>query len=633
MDDNGMAENNGASNEFSVKTIETSAAVIKFNTGNMSPASTSSSDDEDEDRTAQSPAANGQTSPGWLPEEDRGGRHWTEESWRSDSGFNSDNAAFVAAGGTAQRDDTCRPSTLPIDRLTLEDNLPDDSKESTHEDGEAITNTNGVGGDTNCKLPSDDGMTEDERDEMMLKSDRFNPFNKVPFIEEEHFVSPTISNTPRYNFHEAAMDAKKLEPGKPRRDSHSTSSDTDTDISLPSKDQDFAEITNEDLGIAEDHFSQPEGFFGYSKVDELEFAIENCKDLVKSTTEHSDQRRELVTKLVQLRMKLMELKEGPEENPDVKTVLGHRFRRRKGKSSNHQCETCNSVIWGMLQSWHRCAECGFNSHSKCLNFVKRQCVSSQLSSMNYLMEICPETGLGPQNYRCAECRTTLSFRGDLPEPRQCDYTGQYYCTQCHWNDSEVIPARVVHNWDFEPRKVCRHSNQLLKLMSKRAVLRIQDLNPTLFNYVEELSQIKKLREEVLIMKMYFLSCRTAMENRLLTQLQNRPHFVENSDVYSMQDLIDTKDGVLLPSLSGVHGNFAVHIRMECQLCQARGFICELCNTDEVLYPFDIIAAVCSQCSAVFHRDCFYKKDGECPRCLRLTKRSAELSISGGDSRS
>ncbi len=46
--------------------------------------------------------------------------------------------------------------------------------------------------------------------------------------------------------------------GKPRRDSHSTSSDTDTDISLPSKDQDFAEITNEDLGIAEDHFSQPE---------------------------------------------------------------------------------------------------------------------------------------------------------------------------------------------------------------------------------------------------------------------------------------------------------------------------------------------------------------------------------------
>lgn len=39
------------------------------------------------------------------------------------------------------------------------------------------------------------------------------------------------------------------------------------------------------------------------------------------------------------------------------------------------------------------------------------------------------------------------------EARQCDYTGQYYCSHCHWNDLAIIPARVVHNWDFEPRKV------------------------------------------------------------------------------------------------------------------------------------------------------------------------------------
>lgn len=44
--------------------------------------------------------------------------------------------------------------------------------------------------------------------------------------------------------------------------------------------------------------------------------------------------------------------------------------------------------------------------------------------------------------------------GGVPsEARQCDYTGQYYCSHCHWNDLAVIPARVVHNWDFEPRKV------------------------------------------------------------------------------------------------------------------------------------------------------------------------------------
>lgn len=39
------------------------------------------------------------------------------------------------------------------------------------------------------------------------------------------------------------------------------------------------------------------------------------------------------------------------------------------------------------------------------------------------------------------------------EARQCDYVGQYYCSTCHWNDTAVIPARVIHNWEFEPRKV------------------------------------------------------------------------------------------------------------------------------------------------------------------------------------
>lgn len=48
---------------------------------------------------------------------------------------------------------------------------------------------------------------------------------------------------------------------------------------------------------------------------------------------------------------------------------------------------------------------------------------------------------------------SLSTGGVPSEARQCDYTGQYYCSHCHWNDLAVIPARVVHNWDFEPRKV------------------------------------------------------------------------------------------------------------------------------------------------------------------------------------
>lgn len=46
-----------------------------------------------------------------------------------------------------------------------------------------------------------------------------------------------------------------------------------------------------------------------------------------------------------------------------------------------------------------------------------------------------------------------SSGGERSEARLCDYTGQYFCEECHWNDLVVIPARVVHNWDFTTYRV------------------------------------------------------------------------------------------------------------------------------------------------------------------------------------
>ena len=39
------------------------------------------------------------------------------------------------------------------------------------------------------------------------------------------------------------------------------------------------------------------------------------------------------------------------------------------------------------------------------------------------------------------------------DARLCDYTGLFFCTKCHWNETMIIPGRIIHNWDFEPRKV------------------------------------------------------------------------------------------------------------------------------------------------------------------------------------
>ena len=78
----------------------------------------------------------------------------------------------------------------------------------------------------------------------------------------------------------------------------------------------------------------------------------------------------------------------------------------------------------------------------------------------------------------------------------------------------------------------------------------------LFNYVTDLAEIRKLREEMLVIKKYFLSCQAALECGLLNLLQERQHFKESSDTYSIQDLMDLASGVLIPEINDIHRKFA-----------------------------------------------------------------------------
>nr|XP_019779262.1 differentially expressed in FDCP 8 homolog isoform X7 [Tursiops truncatus] len=325
-----------------------------------------------------------------------------------------------------------------------------------------------------------------------------------------------------------------------------------------------------DLGLSEDHFARPVGLFLASDIQQLRQAIQECKQVILELPEHSEKQKDAVVRLIHLRLKLQELKDPSEDEPNIRVLLEHRFYKEKSKSVKQTCDKCHTVIWGLIQTWYTCT-------------------------------------------------------GGVPsEARQCDYTGQYYCSRCHWNDLAVIPARVVHNWDFEPRKVSRGSMRYLALMVSRPVLRLREINPLLFNYVEELVEIRKLRQDILLMKPYFITCREAMAARLLLQLQHRQHFVESDEMYSVQDLLDARTGRLGCSLADTHTLFAKHIKLDCERCQAKGFVCELCREGDVLFPFDSHTSVCADCSAVFHRDCYYDNSTTCPRCARLTLRKQSL---------
>lgn len=198
----------------------------------------------------------------------------------------------------------------------------------------------------------------------------------------------------------------------------------------------------------------------------------------------------------------------------------------------------------------------------------------------------------------------------------------YYCTACHWGSSAVIPARVVHNWDFNPRPVCQASLQQLRITSNRPLINLEKLNPRLFSFVQELHLVQRLRKELFSMKKYITVCRKASEQHFLLRLVNAPYLIDSPDMYSLQDLVDTNSGELPSKLGVLVESFSNHIKVECEICQGRGHICEICSNNEVLYPFDATSVVCQKCCCVLHKHCYSRKN-VCPKCTRLKTRAEE----------
>ncbi|PNJ12347.1 DEF8 isoform 18, partial [Pongo abelii] len=97
-----------------------------------------------------------------------------------------------------------------------------------------------------------------------------------------------------------------------------------------------------------------------------------------------------------------------------------------------------------------------------------------------------------------------------------------------------------------------------------------------------------------------------------------------SDVQQLQQAIEECKQVILelPEQSEKQKDAVVrliHLRLKLQelkRCQAKGFVCELCREGDVLFPFDSHTSVCADCSAVFHRDCYYDNSTTCPKCAR-----------------
>jgi Putative zinc-RING and/or ribbon len=79
----------------------------------------------------------------------------------------------------------------------------------------------------------------------------------------------------------------------------------------------------------------------------------------------------------------------------------------------------------------------------------------------------------------------------------------------------VVPSRVMNNWDFAPQKVARASLQEINLFFDKPIINLEAFNPRLFVFVQKLSLVKKIREDINHMIKYLCACRLATKEKIL----------------------------------------------------------------------------------------------------------------------
>ncbi|PSN54788.1 hypothetical protein C0J52_01979 [Blattella germanica] len=221
-----------------------------------------------------------------------------------------------------------------------------------------------------------------------------------------------------------------------------------------------------------------------------------------------------------------------------------------------------------------------------------------------------------QNYRCAGCGMKVA-----PEYankyRYCEYLGRYFCTGCHTNQLALIPGKVLTKWDFTRYPVSSFSYRLLDEMLMDPLFRIGDHSPALYRKARHLERTRQLRIQLFYLKDFVLTCRFS-DHLQEAFKKEQVYMLTELETYSMNDLVQVKSGELSTRLRELLSSSSQHVA-ECQLCQARGFVCEICRSQEVIFPWQLSkVARCNNCGACFHIACW--TPSPCRRCNRLKER-------------
>lgn len=228
-----------------------------------------------------------------------------------------------------------------------------------------------------------------------------------------------------------------------------------------------------------------------------------------------------------------------------------------------------------------------------------------------------EKGLDAQNFQCNGCARPVGMI--YGKARVCGYNGSYYCYECHENDEFVIPARIIHNWDFKKYKVAKYTKLFLEQIEEEPLIDIRKFNPSIYTAIEEMNEVLALRTQLSYLRSYLFTCRESVAEELRKKVWPKEHLYEHIHLYSLSDLLSVPGGSLAQYLHKIISFATKHVT-ECRLCSQKGFICEVCNSQKVIYPFQVDCTYrCEECLAVFHEKCMSDKK-PCPKCTRMKQR-------------
>lgn len=234
----------------------------------------------------------------------------------------------------------------------------------------------------------------------------------------------------------------------------------------------------------------------------------------------------------------------------------------------------------------------------------------------HLCTVPSEKGLDAQNFKCAGCPQQIG--PSQARSRLCEFSGQYYCESCHGGETSIIPSRMLHNWDLTQREVSKKAVWLLVQVQHEPLLNLEQLNPELVKHSESMSQIHSLRERLRLLGEYLLTCRSGASKSLQARMGQRTYLMESTHLYSVMDLRQIAEGQFAAFLLTLLDFASSHV-FHCDLCTQRGFICQVCHSSDIIFPFQFGSTTrCKDCKAVFHLSC--KTAGlPCPRCQRMKK--------------